>query len=134
MILLVGTKNAPPPVDPPAGARANPPHADAVADGAVLVALDALGLLEDHPALDRVALLALAVGQVGQQLVELVLRRRGGGAGVGQRRLLGEGLAVPPPPGRQLRLPVALVGPELPAGAPLPQQLHRLPALLLLPP
>src|SRR5207249_1354465 len=83
--------------------------ADALADGAVLVALDALGLLEDDAAPARVARLALALRQVGQQLVELVLRRRDRHAGVGQRRLLGEGLAVPATPGRQLRLPVALV-------------------------
>src|SRR5262249_57174111 len=103
--------------------------ADALALLAVLVALDAGGLLEHLPPAGRVALAAGRVPlQEGQQIVELVLRlgwlRR---PQVGQSRLLRERLSKPAAPRRQLLGRVALVGPEAAAVAPVAQQIYRPP-------
>ena len=83
---------------------------DDASKGANVLSSKVLG--EFSAALDA-ASLALARGQVGEQVVVLVLRGRFPVThDVGQRRLLGEGLHKPLRPEFQFLLPLAVFGPE----------------------
>src|SRR5262249_54952265 len=98
---------------------------------AKLVALDAVGLLEDRLAADGLAAAPRLLLEKGQHFVELPLGLDFHAGHVWQWRFLGKRLSIPPLPCHQFALPVAVFSGESEfVIAPVAEKFHNLPPVV----